>query len=263
MNKIARLFLFLSKTDSDILKSCTKKTKSNQVSLRVFVFFTGLFAFFSGSYAFSHLFQEFNPVTKEVEISTVGMMYSAFFGVIYGLFIMQIDREIVSAMSKKTALLRIPLAIIIGLVIAVPMELKLLEGRIEKQLFINEQRENKLNYISRQEALYEIDNRIMILENSVQRERAEVAKWQEIMEAEVVGRVQDGRTGIPGNGPAYREAKRNLDLHQKYLKEAEEKLKNYLSVVPSRKDEIKQEYQQKFIQQQYDILSKVSGAETD
>ena len=51
---------------------------------------------------------------------------------LYALMIASIDREIVSAKNKWAALLRIPLAIAIGIVISVPLKLKILEGNINQ-----------------------------------------------------------------------------------------------------------------------------------
>jgi len=142
MKIITKTLLFLSNTDEDVIVKCTKRTINQQIALGAFVLFTGIFAFMSGSYAVSHLFAEYDYVTKETHISGMGIIYSILIGLTYALFIMQIDREIVSTVNKKAAALRIPLAIIIGLVIALPIELKLVEGRIEKQLFQNSQRDN-------------------------------------------------------------------------------------------------------------------------
>ena len=58
-----KFLLFLSKTDNDILKHCTKFTTDIQVSLGIFVLFTGVLALFSGSYAISNMFVFEDPNT--------------------------------------------------------------------------------------------------------------------------------------------------------------------------------------------------------
>lgn len=131
---LSKFLLFLSKTDTDILKSCPQSTRYQQTALGAFVLFTGILAFFSASFAASNLFLEIPEGINIPEVTQKGLYIAALIGLLYACMIMAIDREIVSTTNKWSATLRIPLALIIGVVIAVPLELKLMEPNIMEYL---------------------------------------------------------------------------------------------------------------------------------
>lgn len=92
------------------------------------IFFTGIFAALAGGYALYTIFDSY--------------WAAAFFGVIWGLMIFNLDRFIVSSMRKNgdsrqewlNASPRIVLAIIISIVIAKPLELKIFEKEVEAEI---------------------------------------------------------------------------------------------------------------------------------
>jgi ABC-type transport system involved in multi-copper enzyme maturation permease subunit len=91
-----------------------------QTSIGFMVLITGVFAFISSFFAIQ---------------STFKSNAAAFFiACVYSVAIMAFDREIVSATNKWALALRVPFAILIGLVISFPLEMKLLEGRITAQI---------------------------------------------------------------------------------------------------------------------------------
>lgn len=99
------------------------------------IFFTALFASLSGGYAMYFVFSG----------GALAIPFSIFFGLIWGLAIFNMDRYIVSSISKKAstgkqilqATPRILLAIMIGVVISRPLELKIFDKEIREHLKIS------------------------------------------------------------------------------------------------------------------------------
>jgi len=112
----------MSKTDTHVLSFCTRETRMTQQSLGFLVVLTGIFAFYSGFYAVS---TTFGNTVIAVPVALV-----------YATAIMAFDRELVSFTSedKRALLLRLPIAVLIGLVISLPLELRLMDKRIDAQI---------------------------------------------------------------------------------------------------------------------------------
>ena len=120
MNEFKKFLKFMSKSDEHVLSFCTKDAESTQMSIGFMVLMTGVFAFLSSYFAIQSTFK-----------SEIGAIIIA---VIYCSAIMAFDREIVSASDKKAILIRIPFAVLIGIVISFPLEMKLLDGRISAEV---------------------------------------------------------------------------------------------------------------------------------
>jgi uncharacterized membrane protein len=249
--------LFFSKTDLSVYRHCSQYAKNTQLSLGIFVILTGILAFFSGSYAISNLFVEFDWQSNTVHFNKLGYIFSPILGLFYAIMIIAIDREIVSAKDKKSVIIRIPLAIVIGLVVAVPIELEILKGRIEKQLIQEYRSENKGQYNIKQSSIASLNDKKSLLENDIKKSQVEINRWSEIMEQETAGKVRQGRTGVSGKGLAYEEAKRNMKLHIDNRKIAQNGLNNFLEYEYNQNlKQIDREYSVQQVSQQFDILSK-------
>jgi len=252
--KIHRFFQFLSKTDLDAINSpcCTRVARMTQTSLGVMVLLTGVLAFFSGSYAIytafgSHVWGPFIAVP-------LGILYSA--------MIIVFDREIVGAQVKKAVWIRLPLAIAIGFIVAVPLELRLLQDSIDKHLIVMSREENREAMVRLQSKLDGMDKRKQELQQAVQHYRDEVNKWNAAMEAETVGRELTGRTGIAGQGPAYREAERNRDANQQMLAKAEADLQKHEAAEQKERQEFLHDYQDAHVAQAHDFLARYQALES-
>lgn len=251
------LLLFLSKTDVDVYRVCPSSAKTTQLSLGLFVFLTGVLAFISGSYAVSNLFYEYDWQTNTIKFLAIGKIIAPIIGVFYAIMIMAIDREVVSATSKLAVVPRLALAIVIGFVVAVPIELKLLEGRINKQLITEFQQENTQPMAERDARLAALDVKKKELESIVKEQRDFVIYWSDMMQTEVAGRVKSGSTGKAGKGQAYYEATKVRDQHQGYLDEATANLNNFLNgEYKTERDRIFSEANNKVVSQQFDLLSR-------
>lgn len=140
MNSISRFFWFCSGVHIDTLKK--HPTEHNKyIGIGATIFFTGLFAALSGGYAMYFVFKG----------DPAAILFALFFGLLWGLAIFNMDRYIVSSINKNAstwkqigqATPRILLAIMIGIVISRPLELKIFDKEIKERLkvsYINSQR---------------------------------------------------------------------------------------------------------------------------
>ncbi|WP_184546708.1 DUF4407 domain-containing protein [Mucilaginibacter sp. FT3.2] len=131
MKKVTRFFWFCSGAHIDTLKKYPIE-HNKYVGIGATIFFTALFASLSGGYA---MFFVFNG-----DAFAVG--FAILFGLLWGTAIFNMDRYIVSSINKDgstnqqilQASPRILLAIMIGVVISRPLELKIFDKEIRQKL---------------------------------------------------------------------------------------------------------------------------------
>lgn len=171
------------------------------------IFFTGLLAALSSGYAFYTVFDN--------------TILACIFGFIWGLMIFNLDRYIVSSMRKSgsiirqffMALPRIGLATVLGIVISKPLELKIFEKEIDKQLnvIINRnkaklQKEMKARY-DVQSVFYSKERDSLYAQQKRLKEELNAAALD--LEKEIVGTATETTTGKVGYGS---NAKRKAEL---------------------------------------------------
>lgn len=127
LNWLERVLLFLSKTELFVLQYCTSATRMTLTSVGAMVAITGILAFSSSFFAVRNSF-------FRADKTLLAILVPLFIATIYACAIMAFDREIVSATDKRASVYRIPFAVIIGIVIAFPIELQLQHGRISAEL---------------------------------------------------------------------------------------------------------------------------------
>jgi hypothetical protein len=131
MRNITRFFWFCSGAHIETLKKYPIE-HNKYVGIGATIFFTALFASLSGGYAMYFVFSG----------SPFAVGFAILFGIIWGLAIFNMDRYIVSSINKRgttnqqilQASPRILLAIMIGLVISRPLELKIFDKEIRAKL---------------------------------------------------------------------------------------------------------------------------------
>jgi len=131
MKKITRFFWFCSGAHTGTLKKYPVE-HSKYVGIGATIFFTALFASLSGGYAMYFVFNG----------SPFAVGFAILFGMLWGLAIFNMDRYIVSSINKEgttnqqilQASPRILLAIMIGIVISRPLELKIFDKEIREKL---------------------------------------------------------------------------------------------------------------------------------
>ena len=127
MNRLKEFFWLCAGANKSILSNCPSES-SKYVGIGATIFFTGIFATLAGGYALYTVFDNY--------------WIAAFFGLVWGLMIFNLDRFIVSSMRKNgeirkeflTAIPRLILAIIISVVIAKPLELKVFEKEVDSEI---------------------------------------------------------------------------------------------------------------------------------
>jgi len=127
LNFLDRFLLFMSKTEMKILMNCTRSTRMTLSSVGGMVVITGVLAFFSAFFTIKSCF-------FRDDLTWMAWGIPVIVATVYSIAIMAFDREIVSSTTLWAGIIRIPFAILIGIVIAFPMELKLQEGRINAEL---------------------------------------------------------------------------------------------------------------------------------
>src|SRR6201994_4574117 len=131
MKKITRFFWFCSGAHVGTLKKYPIE-HNKYVGIGATIFFTALFASLSGGYAMYFVFNG----------SSFAVGFAILFGMLWGLAIFNMDRYIVSSINKEgttnqqilQASPRILLAIMIGIVISRPLELKIFDKEIREKL---------------------------------------------------------------------------------------------------------------------------------
>jgi hypothetical protein len=145
--KLYKFFLWASGADLEILKQAP--TDANKYfGIGGTIIFTSLMASFAGGYAFFTAFKVeiFNEEGFVIGYTLLSECLALFFGVFWGALIFNLDRYIVSTFGvgdgKKTisrqelmeAGPRLVMAMLLGFVIATPLELKLFEKEINAEI---------------------------------------------------------------------------------------------------------------------------------
>jgi len=155
MNKLNRFFWFCSGAHTATLEKYPSE-QNKYTGIGATIFFTGLFAALSGGYAMYFVFKG----------DDLAVIFAIIFGFLWGAAIFNMDRYIVSSINKSAstnkqllqATPRILLAIMIGMVISRPIELKIFDKEIKERL--------KVSYLNGQRA--KIDTLNKAFENKYQ-----------------------------------------------------------------------------------------------
>ena len=212
MNNLKEFFWWCAGTHKQTLEKYPEQ-HSKYVSIGATIFFTGLFASLAGGYALYFVFSG----------NDYAILYAVLFGIIWGLAIFNMDRYIVLSIDKNKsgfkqfaqALPRILLAILIGVVISRPLELKIFDKEIRENLrveLLKQQRAtiDTLNntfankYKVEYGQLADIKTQADSLESTIKVEKQKLNQ-------EIFGTKTDETSGVLGYGP--------------YAKMKEEKLK--------------------------------------
>jgi len=231
MNLIQKFLVICSGSSTEILQK-TPTDVNKHVGIGGVILFTGVLAALSSGYALYTIFDN---------------MYAAIgFGLLWGLMIFNLDRYIVTSMKKQgnwfrqlfIALPRIAVAVLLGIVISKPLELKIFEKEINKQLYVIVNR-------NKAELQKDIDARYTDLAKPIDEERKKIFAQIDLhrkeynlasaeLEKEVVGTQTETTTGREGYGP---NAKRKAELKEQKFAE----MQQYAEQMKPRLDELNKE----------------------
>jgi len=260
MKKVTRFFWFCSGAHIGTLKKYPIE-HNKYVGIGATIFFTALFASLSGGYAMYFVFAG-NPLAP---------VFAILFGLIWGTAIFNLDRYIVSSIDKQgttnqqilQASPRILLAIMIGIVISRPLELKIFDKEIRQKLktaYLKGQhrRIDTLEKTYTQKYAMELGKNTDLkkekdsLETDINRSRSQLNQ-------EVFGDKTDQTSGITGYGTYAKQKQAVLQEKEDRLKtvtDDEDKMDQYLS---ARKNYEGVNDIRLFSEHQLDSLSNVAG----
>ena len=260
MKKITNFFWFCSGSHVDTLKRYP--TEHNKyVGIGATIFFTALFAALSGGYAMYFVFSG----------GPFALFFAIVFGIIWGLAIFNMDRYIVSSISKSgtsgqqilQATPRIILAIIIGIVISRPLELKLFDKEIRQKL--------KTSYLNGQRSKIDTLNKTFNLKYSAELAKIDELKAERdsltkdinrsrfVLNQEIFGDKTNQTSGMLGYG-TYAKQKESLVLQKEQrLNEIRGHITDLENFINRRKDIDGIAEQRMFSGKQLDSLANVAG----
>lgn len=240
-----RFLWFCAGADTQLLLRCPNSDRVKFQGLGGVVLTVGVLAFFSGSYAFYTVFSPKDATALgERALHLPSAVASVFFGMVWSLIIFNIDRFIISSTGKGdgtdkitwsefvNALPRLAMAIIIGLCLSKPLEIKILESEIESALE-KEQKEflAQLNDASEglvakerttlREKIDGLQKRVDDNDGALEKRRLEIQQQRRELELEAEGKTG---SGAAGRGPAWRDKRDNLDRMEAELNRDREAL---------------------------------------
>ncbi|WP_379026459.1 DUF4407 domain-containing protein [Parapedobacter deserti] len=192
---------------------------SKYVGIGATIFFTGLFAALSGGYALYFVFSG----------GEFAALFALLFGLLWGLAIFNMDRYIVCSINKNAtasrqflqATPRILLAVLIGIVIARPLELKVFDKEIRDQL--------RVTYLDRQRASIDTLNKAFDSKYAIELEKltefkterdsleASIKADRHKLKLETFGEKTVETSGIVGYGPYAKQRQADLEKQERYL----------------------------------------------
>jgi len=260
MKKITRFFWFCSGAHIGTLKKYPVE-HNKYIGIGATIFFTALFASLSGGYAMYFVFNG--------DAFAVG--FAILFGLIWGLAIFNMDRYIVSSINKEgttnqqilQASPRILLAIMIGIVISRPLELKIFDKEIRQKL--------KTAYLKGQhrkiDTLQKTYNDKYAMElgknTDLKKEKdsleKDINRTRSLLNQEVFGDKNDQTSGIVGYGTYAKQKQQVLQEKEDRLNTVRDKLGQMDNFLTQRKDFEGLSNTRLFNSHELDSLSNIAG----
>ncbi|MBI1946968.1 MAG: DUF4407 domain-containing protein [Deltaproteobacteria bacterium] len=227
-----RFLWFCAGADAQLLVRCPNSDRVKFQGLGGVVLTVGVLAFFSGSYAFYTVFSPKDATALgERVLHLPSAAASVFFGMVWSLIIFNIDRFIISSTGKGdgtdkitwgefvNSLPRLAMAIIIGLCLSKPLEIKILESEIESALekeqkeFLAELNDVSEGLVGKERAALRdkidgLQKRTDDNDGALEKRRLEIQQQRRELELEAEGKTG---SGAAGRGPAWRDKRDNLD----------------------------------------------------
>jgi hypothetical protein len=260
MKKITDFFWFCSGAHVDTLKQYP--TEHNKyVGIGATIFFTALFASLSGGYAMYFVFSG----------SNAAVFFAIFFGLIWGLAIFNMDRYIVASIKKTgetnnqilQALPRILLAIMIGIVISRPLELKIFDKEIRQKLktsYLNGQRSkiDTLNSAFTNKYTLEL-TKLKDLKTEKDSLEKDINRSRYILNQEVFGDKTNQTSGVTGYGTYAKQKETVVTQKEERLIQVRNELGLVDKIINNRKEIEGLNSTKLFSENQLDSLSNVAG----
>jgi hypothetical protein len=247
VNPFTRFLWWCAGADSFFLMRSPIQDRVKYAGIGGIVFCTGILAAFAGGFAFNTAFGPKGLAGDDVA-HTGWLIGSAVFGICWGLMIFNLDRFIVSSTGKGDgtdkitlkefgqAVPRLIIALILGITISKPLELKIIETEINVEL--RKKQQEKMDEFNRStDAKYKdeialIDADISKLES----DRGVLTQRLKEAEQEYIDQMQ-GRAGNAGYGPRAKQLEVFKNEKQKEIEEYDAKHATDLANLKSRRDQ--------------------------
>jgi hypothetical protein len=241
-NPVTVMLFWLSKTDRRLVSVCSRWAIATQAAFGVFVAFTAILAYGAAFYTLTTL----NAPGSLVPWISLG----------WSVFILFLDREIAGSLDKTTAIVRPFLALFIGALVAIPIELWVFEKRIDQELQRQYRQDNKQQLDELRANQSKLDKRHDDLEATLAELRKEEADWGRILDSEAVGRSALGRTGLPGAGPAFQNAQLQQASVRQHIQEVRRDLDDIERTLPEERRRLDGAFQREEIGRVTDFVTR-------
>ncbi|MFM9051803.1 MAG: DUF4407 domain-containing protein [Bacteroidota bacterium] len=211
VNAFTRFLWWCAGADSYFLMRSPVQDRVKYAGIGGIVFSTGILAAFAGGFAFNTAFGPKGLAGDDV--STIGWTIgSCVFGICWGSLIFNLDRFIVSSTGKGDgtdsitlkefgqAIPRLIIALILGITISKPLELKIIETEINVELR-KKQQEKMDEFNKNTDAKYKQELAVVDADiTKMEADRSVLVQRQKEAEQEYIDQMQ-GRAGNAGYGP--------------------------------------------------------------
>ena len=248
-SRVTKFLWWCAGADPYFLQKSPKQDRVKYAGIGGIVFATGVLAMVSGWFAFFTAFGQKSMAGEGTEThSTLFLIGNAVFAIAWGLMIFNLDRFIVSSTGKgdgtdkvtwgefSQALPRIFIAIILGLVISKPLEIKILETEINIELN-NLQNEELAKFDKATKERFNADIEIIDQQIAkIEEDRDEIVVRQQAAEQEYIDQMQ-GRAGAAGYGPRAKQLEQLKIGWDNKLAEFDQRMGNDLLRLKNQRDE--------------------------
>jgi len=246
-SRFTRFLWWCSGADSVLLKISPMKDRVKYAGIGGIVLCTGVLAAFSGGFAFYTIFSPKGEAVHDSAVHLDVILPTLIFGFVWGLIILNLDRFIVSSTGKGDgtdkitwkefgqAIPRIVIALILGVAISSPLEVRILKSEIDANLQkvqedykieLDLQTDSVINMqiVRLDEKIEVVEGKIKVYDDYVEKRRQELNDQSLRLEQEA-----EGKFGNPGRGPSYKAKLENLIFKKAELKKYVEQKSDEIS----------------------------------
>jgi hypothetical protein len=247
VNRFTRFLWWCAGADPYFLLRSPVQDRVKYAGIGGIVFSTGVLATFAGGFAFNTAFGPKGLAGDDM--STIGWtIASAVFGICWGALIFNLDRFIVSSTGKGDgtdsitlkefgqALPRLIIALILGITISKPLELKIIETEINVELR-KKQQEKMDEFNKNTDAKYKQEIALIDADiKKVEDDRGVLVQRQKEAEQEYIDQMQ-GRAGNAGYGPRAKQLEVLKNEKQKEVEDYDVKHASEVTALKARREE--------------------------
>jgi hypothetical protein len=240
VSRFTRFLWWCAGADQYFLMRSPKQDRVKYAGIGGIVLATGLLAMASGGFAFTTAFGPKGMAGTDL-VSSIGFkVFTVAFAIFWGLMIFNLDRFIVSSTGKGDgtdsitwkefgqAIPRIIIALILGLTISKPLEIKILETEINVELR-KKQQEKLAEFNESTTKRFQADiDRIDADLAKIETDRSALVERQKAAEQEYIDQMQ-GRSGMAGYGPRAKQLEALKDEKTKQVAEFDERTRTQVN----------------------------------